>query len=109
MILTTSKSQTHIYGPNQRGWEISCSLRSQKPTAVENRHSHQLIVVLVGTVAWIDWNQNCDFTDPGEEYNLGVAQNVANGVTSDSPISIMIPDDAVLGIIILIGYTFNRV
>lgn len=50
-----------------------------------------------GTMVWIDWNQNCDFSDPGEEYNLGVAQNVANGQPDGSPLTLTVPSDAVLG------------
>ena len=46
---------------------------------------------------WIDWNQNCSFNDPGEAYNLGTATNVSNGVTLNSPLSITVPFDAVLG------------
>ncbi len=49
------------------------------------------------TKAWIDWNQNCSFDDPGEAYNLGDATNVTNGATGHSPLSIMVPSDAVLG------------
>lgn len=51
----------------------------------------------VGTRVWIDWNQNCSLDDAGEEYDLGVAQNVENGPTGNSPLSITIPSDAVLG------------
>ncbi len=51
----------------------------------------------VRTVVWIDWNQNCKFDDPGEEYILGTALNVANGNTSNSPLSITIPAGATLG------------
>ncbi|MEQ3655059.1 MAG: LamG-like jellyroll fold domain-containing protein [Dokdonia sp.] len=47
--------------------------------------------------AWIDWNQDFDFTDPGEEYNLGTATNVTNGATSNSPLSITVPSGATLG------------
>lgn len=49
------------------------------------------------TKAWIDWNQNCDFTDPGEEYDLGSATNVASGAPSLSPVSITVPSGATLG------------
>ncbi|MEZ4793122.1 MAG: zinc-dependent metalloprotease [Gelidibacter sp.] len=52
---------------------------------------------LTRTVVWIDWNQNCSFGDAGEEYILGTAQNVANGNTSASPLSITVPLSAVLG------------
>ena len=49
------------------------------------------------TKVWIDWNQNCDFTDPGEEYDLGSATDVADGPTSNSPLSITIPTGASTG------------
>lgn len=49
------------------------------------------------TFAWIDWNQDCDFNDPGEEYDLGWAWNVSDGATSASPLSITVPFDAVVG------------
>ena len=45
---------------------------------------------------WIDWNQNCIFDDT-EEYDLGTAQNVVNGPTSNSGLAIVVPNDAVLG------------
>ncbi len=46
---------------------------------------------------WIDWNQNCSFSDPGEEYDLGSASNGVNIPTGNSPLSISVPMDAVLG------------
>ncbi|WP_299885945.1 reprolysin-like metallopeptidase [uncultured Lacinutrix sp.] len=46
--------------------------------------------------AWIDWNQNCIF-DANEKYNLGTAANVVDVATSDSPYTIMVPADAILG------------
>ena len=49
------------------------------------------------TKVWVDWNQNCSFNDPGEEYDLGMAANVANGPTANSPLSIIIPNEAELG------------
>ncbi|UKM65995.1 M12 family metallo-peptidase [Flavobacteriaceae bacterium GSB9] len=49
------------------------------------------------TKVWIDWNQNCSFDDPGEEYDLGDAFNVADGPTNNSPLSITVPNDAILG------------
>lgn len=75
-------------------------------TNVKKGETHTLTVNVnthgnypVETRAWIDWNQNCSF-DAGEEYNLGNARNVANGVTS-APASIVIPNDAVLGTTVL--------
>ncbi len=49
------------------------------------------------TRVWIDWNQNCSFDDAGEVYNLGDATNIANGVTTNSPLSITVPMGAVAG------------
>lgn len=46
--------------------------------------------------AWIDWDNNCVF-DADEEYNLGTGYNLTDGLTSLSPLSITIPDDAVIG------------
>ncbi|WP_396602426.1 reprolysin-like metallopeptidase [Algibacter sp. R77976] len=48
------------------------------------------------TIVWIDWNQNCEF-EAGEEFDLGDAFNVTNGATGNSPLSITIPTDAILG------------
>ena len=47
--------------------------------------------------AWIDWNQDCDFDDANEEYDLGSATNTSDGSTSESPLSITVPGDAVIG------------
>ncbi len=49
------------------------------------------------TKAWIDWNQNCDFTDPGEEYDLGTVTDVTNNAPNLSPVSIAVPAGASLG------------
>jgi len=51
----------------------------------------------VHTLVWIDWNQDCDFDDSGEAYDLGTAQNISDGATSLSPLSITVPMDAHLG------------
>ena len=45
--------------------------------------------------AWIDWNQDADFDDPGEEYDLGDIQGVTDGALPALPITI--PSDAQLG------------
>lgn len=47
--------------------------------------------------AWIDWNQNGNYLDAGEEYDLGFTQNSTNGITSNSPIAISTPNNALLG------------
>jgi len=49
------------------------------------------------TRAWIDWNQDGDFSDPGEDYDLGTATNTADGPTFLSPLSITIPGTSTLG------------
>ena len=51
----------------------------------------------VHTVVWIDWNQDCDFDDANETYDLGSATGTANGPTDLSPLSIMIPNSALDG------------
>jgi len=47
--------------------------------------------------AWIDWNGDCAFNDTDEEYNLGLAANVADGATDLSPLQITVPANAKLG------------
>ncbi len=51
----------------------------------------------VKSKVWIDWNNNGNFADPGEEYDLDSATNVDNGPTSNSPLSITVPADAQIG------------
>ena len=51
----------------------------------------------VFTVAWIDWNKDGDWDDPGEEYLMGSATNVVDGLTSNSPLAITIPASAIIG------------
>ena len=53
---------------------------------------------IVHTKVWIDWNQDCDFDDVNEEYDLGTAENVADAATTLSPLSITIPSDAIEGL-----------
>jgi hypothetical protein len=73
-------------------------------TAVTQGASYDLTVnvntdgnYMVVTKVWIDWNQDCDFNDAGEEFDLGSAANVPDGATSNSPLSIMVPATASLG------------
>ncbi|GAB5417397.1 MAG: T9SS type A sorting domain-containing protein [Crocinitomicaceae bacterium] len=47
--------------------------------------------------AWIDWNHDFDFNDPGEEYDMGSAQNTANGPTNASPMVVTVPANAYIG------------
>lgn len=49
------------------------------------------------TYVWIDWNQNCSFDDPGEQYDLGTSVGINNEATTNSPLAITVPEDAVLG------------
>lgn len=53
----------------------------------------------ISTRVWIDWNQNCSFDDPGEEYDLdlGTTANIADELTDGSPLTITVPVDAVAG------------
>ncbi len=51
----------------------------------------------VHAFAWIDWNQDMDFSDNGETYDLGEVTNKTNGATSLSPFGITIPANALLG------------
>ncbi|MEP0266651.1 choice-of-anchor D domain-containing protein, partial [Dokdonia sp.] len=46
---------------------------------------------------WIDWNQDFDFDDTGEFFNLGTENGVTNGATSNSPLAITIPLTATVG------------
>ncbi|MFI1772524.1 LamG-like jellyroll fold domain-containing protein [Thalassobellus citreus] len=49
------------------------------------------------TNVWIDWNNDGDYDDVGEEYDMGTATNVVNGATSNSPLSIIVPTYAEIG------------
>ncbi len=51
----------------------------------------------IASKVWIDWNHDCDFDDAGEEYDLGTANNVSDGATSNSPLSITVPAGALTG------------
>ena len=55
----------------------------------------------VVTKVWFDWNQNCSFNDPGEEYDLGMIGNVADGPTGNSPLAVVVPENAILGTTIM--------
>ncbi len=46
---------------------------------------------------WIDWNQNGNFNDAGETFNLGTTQNTTNGICSLCPYSITVPSGALSG------------
>lgn len=52
------------------------------------------------TYVWIDWNQNCSFNDPGEQYNLGSNPGgTVNGnlLSANSPLAVVVPNGATLG------------
>ncbi|HFX17611.1 MAG TPA: hypothetical protein ENK64_00525, partial [Flavobacteriales bacterium] len=73
-------------------------------TVVQRGQSYDLTVKVdtdgrytVYTKVWIDWNQDEDFDDAGEEYDLGAAYNVLNKPTVNSPLSITIPVGAKIG------------
>lgn len=73
-------------------------------TTVQQTNSYNLSVSLdtdgaytVHAFAWIDWNQDLDFDDPGETYDLGSANNVSSGLASACPLSITVPGTATLG------------
>ena len=73
-------------------------------TSVKPDEVHDLTVQVntdgnytVHTLVWIDWNQDCDFDDANEEYDLGTALNVEDAVTTLSPLSVTIPSGALLG------------
>ena len=73
-------------------------------TAVKADEVHDLTIQVntdgdytVNTMVWIDWNQDCDFDDENEEYDLGTALDVEDETTTLSPLSVIIPSDALLG------------
>ncbi len=51
----------------------------------------------VYAIAWIDWNQDYDFDDAGELYQLGNVRNSSNGLTNLCPLIISVPVNAVVG------------
>lgn len=56
----------------------------------------------VYTYAWIDWNQDGDFDDSGEAYDLGNTLNsdpygTSTFFTDNSPLSILVPTSAAIG------------
>lgn len=82
-------------------------LTASQSTNVNIDESYDLIVHVdadglyrTQTKAWIDWNQNCTF-EASEEYDLGNASVTATAnfdiPTTNSPLSITVPSNAVLG------------
>ena len=49
----------------------------------------------VDAIAWIDWNQDGDFTDSGETFDLGNISNVSNGALPT--LAVTVPANAQLG------------
>ncbi len=89
---------------NASGKDAPYSDYTNISTDVSVNDSYDLIVQVntdgnytVNTIVWIDWNQDCDFDDPNEQYDLGSATNTSDGSTSESPLSITVPGDAVIG------------
>ena len=83
-------------------------------TEVKRGETHELIVNVntdglkrTQTKVWIDWNDNCDFTDTGEEYDLGFAEDKNDAASSLSPLSIIIPNDAIFGEVVMRVSTRN--
>lgn len=52
---------------------------------------------IVHAFVWVDWNQDGDFGDASESYDLGQAENTTDGPTTLSPLNITVPIGAVLG------------
>lgn len=46
---------------------------------------------------WIDWNQDADFDDTGEVYNLGIVNELTPNLTVDVVCAITVPPCASLG------------
>jgi len=100
----TSTTLVEIGNINNTSGKTTYSDFTSISTNLNRLSTYELIVHVntagdypVNTMVWIDWNQNCDFDDAGEEYILGTAQNVSDGAVSNSPLSITVPDDAFLG------------
>ncbi|MFD0993739.1 reprolysin-like metallopeptidase [Tenacibaculum geojense] len=73
-------------------------------TTIARESSHELSINVntdgnytTHTLVWIDWNQDCNFDDANESFDLGEATNVANGTTNLSNLIVTVPVDAVLG------------
>jgi hypothetical protein len=68
------------------------------------RNNNYILNVFVNTggaytnyqTVWIDWDGSGTF-DNDEEYDLGIASNVTNSLSSNCPLSIAVPADAIEG------------
>ncbi|MBK5209424.1 MAG: T9SS type A sorting domain-containing protein [Flavobacteriaceae bacterium] len=52
---------------------------------------------MVGAMAWFDWNQDGDFDDPKEDFDLGTTWRSSDGKTTKSALNIPIPTTALAG------------
>jgi len=73
-------------------------------TTVKRDESHDITIHVntdgnytVHSFVWVDWNQDCDFDDANETYDLGQVTGTDDGPTDLSPLSITIPNGASLG------------
>ena len=73
-------------------------------TVVQRSQNYNLSIYLdtdgnytVYSKVWIDWNQDGDFDDANEEYDLGTANDVPDGATNNSPVSVSVPANATIG------------
>ncbi|MCB2206904.1 MAG: S8 family serine peptidase [Bacteroidetes bacterium] len=104
MSYNTSTTLVQFNTINNSSGKTAYSDYTAISTDVMQGSSHDLTVNVntdgpytVQTFAWIDWNQDCDFDDPGEAYDLGSATDVFDRPTSASPLRILVPADAVVG------------
>jgi hypothetical protein len=76
-------------------------------TAVKRGETHEITIHVntddgaqqytVHSFVWIDWNQDCNFDEANEAYDMGSATSTDDGPTDLSPLSITIPPGANLG------------
>ncbi|MEA1875086.1 MAG: GEVED domain-containing protein, partial [Bacteroidota bacterium] len=99
-VIFNTIDNTDLNNPKDVGYEDFTA----QSTDVSIGNSYNLTVNVetdgdytVHSIVWIDWNNNNDFTDAGEEYDMVSATNVSNGATSASPYNITIPAGASIG------------
>lgn len=90
-------NNSDLNNPKDNGYEDFTAIT----TSVAQNSIHNLTVSVdtdggytVHTIVWIDWNQNYDFSDPGETYDLG-STNVDGAIAPAT--SITVPAGATLG------------
>ena len=90
-------NNSDLNNPKDNGYEDFTAIT----TSVAQNSIHNLTVSVdtdggytVHTIVWIDWNQNYDFSDPGETYDLG-STNLDGAITPAT--SITVPAGATLG------------